>query len=117
MSVRDKWEYYRDKKKEWRWTRTANNGEIVGAATEGYVRRIDCLRNAYRNGYEGGDGSGTRDKWEIYKDRKNEYRWRRYATNGNVVGASTEGYINRADCVANMKRHNFPGEKNARMKS
>lgn len=115
MAGRDKWEFYRDRKGEWRWKRTASNGEIVGAATEGYVRRIDCLANARRNGFEGGDG-GERDKWEIYQDRKKEWRWRRYATNGNVVGAATEGYVNRGDCVKNMKRHGFPGESNARMK-
>jgi len=115
MAAREKWEFYKDKKGEHRWKRFASNGEIIGAATEGYVRRIDCLRNAHRNGFEGGDGTGVRDKWEIYKDRKGEWRWRRFATNGNLVGASTEGYVNRGDCVKNMKTHLFPGEKSARM--
>lgn len=33
---------------EWRWTRTAPNGEIVAASTEGYWRKVDCLANARR---------------------------------------------------------------------
>lgn len=50
------------------------------------------------------------DKWEIYKDAKGEWRWRRTASNGRVVGAATEGYKNRLDCVANAKRHGYPGD-------
>ncbi|MFD2586141.1 YegP family protein [Croceitalea marina] len=47
----DKWEFYKDKKKEWRWRRTAPNGDIVGASTEGYKNKSDCIANAKRNGY------------------------------------------------------------------
>lgn len=28
------------------------------------------------------------DKWEFYKDNANEWRWRRTASNGRIVGAS-----------------------------
>lgn len=53
MSERaDKWEFYKDKLGEWRWRRTASNGRIVGAATEGYKNHLDCVANAERNGYE-----------------------------------------------------------------
>jgi uncharacterized protein YegP (UPF0339 family) len=48
---KDKWEFYKDKKGEWRWRRTAINGRVVGAATEGYINRLDCVENAKRNGY------------------------------------------------------------------
>ena len=50
--MKDKWDFYKDKKKEWRWKRTASNGRIVGAASEGYKNRIDCIANAQRNGFE-----------------------------------------------------------------
>lgn len=50
----DKWEVYKDDVQEWRWRRTAPNGEVVGASTEGYHNRLECLENAHRNGYEGG---------------------------------------------------------------
>lgn len=51
--MNDKWTIYQDDKGEWRWTRTASNGRIVGASTEGYTSRINCLQNAQRNGYTG----------------------------------------------------------------
>jgi len=50
---------------------------------------------------------GKRDTWEIYKDKKNEWRWRRTASNGRIVGASTEGYINKGDCIANAVRNGY----------
>ena len=49
----DRWEFYQDAAGKWRWRRTARNGEIVGASTEGYSRRIDCEDNARRNGWAG----------------------------------------------------------------
>lgn len=49
------------------------------------------------------------DKWEFYKDNKGEYRWRRTAPNGQIVGSSHEGYKNRADAVANAKRAGYKG--------
>ena len=45
------------------------------------------------------------DKWEVYKDTASDWRWRRTASNGRIVGAATEGYTNKSDCVANAKRN------------
>lgn len=45
------------------------------------------------------------DKWEIYKGGADEWRWRRTASNGKIVGASTEGYANKSDCIANAQRN------------
>ena len=44
------------------------------------------------------------DTWEIYKARDG-WRWRRTAPNGNIVGASTEAYVNKSDCIANARRN------------
>ena len=49
----DKWEFYQDARKEWRWRRIASNGRIVGASSEGYSTRAACVQNARRNGYTG----------------------------------------------------------------
>lgn len=49
----DKWEFYKDSQNLWRWRRTASNGRIVGASSQGYVNKSDCIENARRNGYEG----------------------------------------------------------------
>ena len=47
----DIWEIYRNNSGEWEWTRkAAGNYEIVGASTEGYVNKADCITNAQRNG-------------------------------------------------------------------
>lgn len=51
--MNDKWEFYTDGQGEWRWRRTASNGRIVGASSQGYVNRVDCVDNARRNGYTG----------------------------------------------------------------
>jgi uncharacterized protein YegP (UPF0339 family) len=50
-----------------------------------------------------------KDKWTIYKDKNNEWRWERKAPNGRTVGASTEGYKNKTDCEANAKRNGWDG--------
>lgn len=49
------------------------------------------------------------DKWEFYVDDNGKWRWRRTASNGNIVGASTQGYANRPDCVENARRHGYLG--------
>jgi len=49
----DSWEFYVDGVGEWRWRRTASNGRIVGASSQGYKNRSDCVENARRNGYTG----------------------------------------------------------------
>ncbi len=102
----DKWEFYEDKRGEHRWRRTASNGNIVGAACEGYTQKAANVANAERHGYNGNPKSlGGGDKWDIYQDKKDEFRWRRTATNGEVTGASSEGYNKKSDCVSNAERN------------
>ncbi len=102
----DKWEMYEDKRGEHRWRRKASNGNIVGAACEGYTQKAACKANAERHGMGGNPkGLGSKDKWDIYQDKKGEYRWRRTAVNGEVTGASSEGYNKKADCKSNAERN------------
>jgi len=49
------------------------------------------------------------DKWEFYKDSQNLWRWRRIASNGRIVGASSQGYVNKSDCVENARRNGYTG--------
>lgn len=44
------------------------------------------------------------DRWEIY-DTSSGWRWRRVASNGRIVGASTESYSSRENCEANARRN------------
>ena len=44
-------------------------------------------------------------RWEIYKDAAGQWRWRRRARNSLIVGASSEGYVNKGDCIHNARLH------------
>ena len=49
------------------------------------------------------------DKWKIYQDAAGHWKWRRTASNNNIVGASGESYRHRSDCIANAKRNGMEG--------
>lgn len=51
----------------------------------------------------------TNDRWEFYVDSRLEWRWRRIAPNGQIVGASSEGYSSRQACVENARRNGYTG--------
>ena len=55
--------------------------------------------------------AGENDKFEVYQDKRGEWRWRRKAANGRIVGAASEGYNKRSDCEANMNRGPNPKDK------
>ena len=38
-------------------------------------------------------------KYNIFKDKAGEWRWRLVATTGNIIADSGEGYNNKADCL------------------
>jgi len=51
--------------------------------------------------------NAKKDVISFYKDAQDEWRWRRVATvvgGTEIVGASTEGYANKSDCVDNANR-------------
>lgn len=102
----DKWEIYTDKRGEFRWRRTATNGNIVGASCEGYTKKPACKANAQRHGMDGNPNDlGEKDRWEVYKDKRGEFRWRRTAVNGEITGASSESYKARTAASANAERN------------
>lgn len=37
-------EFHRDTRNQWRWRVVAKNGRILSTSSEGYVRRLDCLK-------------------------------------------------------------------------
>lgn len=49
------------------------------------------------------------DTWEFYVDSNDKWRWRRVASNGRITGASSQGYANKSDCVANAIRNGYKG--------
>ena len=93
---------YKDKRGEFRWRRTASNGEIIGASSESYKSKKHCEENANR------DTSG--DKWEFYKDKRGESRWRCFSkANGKQVGRASEGFSSPSGCKNNARMNGFKG--------
>lgn len=58
---------------------------------------------------EGSRMSQQDDTWEFYKDSEGQWRWRRTASNGRIVGSSSQGYANKSDCIANAQRNGYKG--------
>lgn len=50
-------------------------------------------------------------KFEVYKDAKNEYRWRLRSANGQVIATGGEGYDNKAGAENGIKavKRDAPG--------
>jgi uncharacterized protein len=47
-------------------------------------------------------------KFEVYKDKAGEYRWRLVASNGNTIATGGEGYSSKASAEAgieSVKKH------------
>jgi len=61
--------------------------------------------------------AGENDKWEFYTDKRGEHRWRRKASNGKIVGAATEGYVNKRPCSENAERHGYNGNPQGKGKN
>lgn len=38
------------------------------------------------------------ERFEIFQDKKNEYRWRLRAANNKIIADSGEGYKKKSDC-------------------
>lgn len=94
---------YVDKKGEYRFTLKASNGEPIGLS-EGYSSKAACL-----NGVEAvrkhsakaeivNEGEGKCPKFEVYKDKAGEFRFRLIASNGEPILAS-EGYSVKASAI------------------
>ncbi|MEM1063287.1 MAG: YegP family protein, partial [Planctomycetota bacterium] len=77
------------------------------------------------SGREGGDGvppvprkvpEGVykmAGKFEVYSDKRGEFRWRLKASNGRQIASSGEGYKDKKDClkgIASLQK-NAPGAK------
>jgi uncharacterized protein YegP (UPF0339 family) len=109
-------ELYEDKKGESRWRIKASNGQIIGAATEGYLRKEHALNNlkslliyanetSIRIASEGVDQRPDNANLpvEFYKDNADEWRWRVTARNGSIVHAATEGYTSLDGAKKNLE--------------
>ena len=37
--------------------------------------------------------------FQVFKDKKGEWRWRLRANNNEIIATAGEGYVNRSDCI------------------
>ncbi|MFC1718958.1 YegP family protein [Candidatus Poribacteria bacterium] len=43
-------------------------------------------------------------KFQVYKDRAGEYRWRLRANNSRIIADSGEGYVTKSECKRAVDR-------------
>jgi uncharacterized protein YegP (UPF0339 family) len=41
--------------------------------------------------------------YHVYRDRQSEYRWYYQASNGRTISVSSEGYVNKSDCLRSIE--------------
>ena len=86
----------------------AGNGEVI-ATSEVYASEAACKNGvesvkknapvaAVENQTVEGYAAEKHPKFEVYTDKKGEFRFRLKATNGEVILAS-EGYVKKASCL------------------
>ena len=42
-------------------------------------------------------------KFEVYEDRRGEYRWRLKARNGEILAVAEEGFASKDSCLRNIE--------------
>jgi uncharacterized protein YegP (UPF0339 family) len=90
-----KFEMYQDAGKEYRWRLKAANGAVLASSGQGYKAKADCAKGVERLKEQANTDKLT---FEVYEDSGKQFRWRVKASNGQVVGSSSESYKAKADC-------------------
>ncbi len=92
-------EVYLDAAGEWRWRLVHRNGNILADSGQGYSRRHDANRAVARI------RDGIDDlEFEVYADQGDEFRWRLLASNDRILADSGEGYRDRTEAEAAVRR-------------
>ena len=52
-------------------------------------------------------------KFQVYKDKRGEFRWRFISTNGRIIAISSESYKAKNDCVHGIELMKTDGKKAA----
>jgi len=47
--------------------------------------------------------------WEFYKDRSGKWRWKKIASNGKIVGASSESFASKQNALNNARINGYRG--------
>jgi len=118
---------YRDKRGRWRWRLVHDNGNIISRSTQSYQEwadieaNIERIRQTIPNAViatleEGAAGSESTDeaaqpRFELYRDRAGECRWRFVHDVGVIMADSGEGYNRKAGAQNGIDsvQRNLPG--------
>ncbi len=99
----------------------SGNGEII-ASSQVYASEAACKKgivsvqknctSKIENQTKAGFAVEKNPKYEIYKDKKGEFRFRLKATNGHII-ATSEGYTTEANCLKGIEsvKKNAPDAK------
>lgn len=87
-----KFKVFKNTAGQYYWVLYASNGEAIAVAGEYYVRKADCL-----HGIDLVKATTSASQYNVYQDAKKEWRWNLKAINGQIVAASSEGYVNKQD--------------------
>lgn len=90
----------------------AGNGEVI-ATSEVYSSKAACMKgiaSVQKNApianledqTEEGYATQKNPKYEVYKDKKGEFRFRLKATNGQII-ATSEGYTAKPACLKGIE--------------
>ena len=89
----------------------SGNGEII-ASSQVYASEAACKKgiesvrknaaSKIENQTKKGFAVETNPKYEVYKDKKGEFRFRLKATNGHII-ATSEGYATEANCLKGIE--------------
>jgi hypothetical protein len=90
--VAGKFEVYKDKAGKYRFRLKAGNGQIVltGQAYKSKDACLDGIDSVKKN-------SQKETAFEVYEDKKGEFRFRLKAANGEIIGQG-ESYNSRSGC-------------------
>ena len=93
-------EIYEDSAGEYRW-RLQSGSDIIGDSGEGYAS-LNGARAAVNRIKAYAPDADVLDMgfaaFEVYEDRRGEWRWRLRHRNGNILADSGEGYSSRSAC-------------------
>lgn len=110
-----RFELYRDRSDKYRWRLRHRNGQIIAGSGENFERRSGAqngIQSVKRNSF-GADIIEHEDEevdeepieeesnaeFEVYSDKKDEWRWRLKHDNGNIIADGGEGYSSKSNAL------------------
>ncbi len=91
---------YADQANQYRWRLVAGNGRIIADSGQGYASKDGAKRAVARMQEYASD----EDRFELYEDAAENYRWRVKAPNGRIIADSGQGYASKDNLTVARER-------------